>query len=123
MKQQFFSERLSTLLEEKGMSQGEFAEKLNCSRQSVNFYILGKRNPDIVLAAEMADILGVSCDYLLGRSDIRKDRLSAIPVGEIGMTDESMKFFAGLQILSSRQKGKKWAGVFEAEREDALLSS
>ena len=67
--QQIFAERLSALLEEKNISQGEFAEMMKCSRQSINFYILGKRSPDIVLAAEMAKCLGVSCDYLLGNSD------------------------------------------------------
>ena len=48
--QQIFGQRLEQLLSEKGISQGEFAEAVNCSRQSINFYILGKRNPDIALA-------------------------------------------------------------------------
>lgn len=102
--QQIFAERLSALLEEKNISQGEFAEMMKCSRQSINFYILGKRSPDIVLAAEMAERLGVSCDYLLGRSDIRQDQMATLSVGQIGITDETMKFFTGLQLLAANQE-------------------
>ena len=50
--QQIFGQRLERLLSEKRISQGEFAEAVCCSRQSINFYILGKRNPDIALAGK-----------------------------------------------------------------------
>ena len=98
--QQKFGERLLSLLNEKNISQGEFAEKMNCSRQSINFYILGKRSPDITLAAEMAKLLGVSCDYLIGFSDFRNDIEGNITVKETGISEDTMKFFAGLKIMS-----------------------
>ena len=99
--QQIFGQRLEQLLSEKGISQGEFAEAVNCSRQSINFYILGKRNPDIALAGKMADYLGVSCDYLIGLSDIREDKSSNLTADQLGLTDDTMKFFAGLQLLAT----------------------
>lgn len=99
--QQLFGKRLEALLTEKGISQGDFANAMNCSRQSINFYILGKRNPDIALAAQMADYLGVSCDYLVGRSDIRLDKMASLSVGQIGLSDDTMKFFMGLQLLAT----------------------
>jgi transcriptional regulator with XRE-family HTH domain len=99
--QQKFGERLLALLEEKNISQGEFAEKMNCSRQSINFYILGKRSPDISLAAQMAQYLGVSCDYLIGFSDFRSDREASFSVGSIGLTEDTMKFFAGLKLIAT----------------------
>ena len=99
--QQIFGKRLEQLLLEKGVSQGEFAEAVNCSRQSINFYILGKRNPDITLAGKMARYLGVSCDYLLGLSDIREDKSSNLTADQLGLSDTTVKFFAGLQLLAT----------------------
>ena len=99
--QQIFGKRLEQLLLEKGISQGEFAEAVNCSRQSINFYILGKRNPDITLAGKMAKYLGVSCDYLIGLSDIREDKSANLTANQLGLTDDTMKFFAGLQLLAT----------------------
>lgn len=99
--QQIFGQRLEQLLLEKGISQGEFAEAVNCSRQSINFYILGKRNPDIALAGKMAEYLGVSCDYLVGLSDIRQDKSANLTADQLGLTDDTMKFFAGLQLLAT----------------------
>ncbi len=99
--QQIFGHRLEQLLSEKGISQGEFAEAVNCSRQSINFYILGKRNPDIALAGKMAEYLGISCDYLVGLSNIREDKNSTLTADQLGLTDDTMKFFAGLQLLAT----------------------
>ncbi len=98
--QQLFGKRLEQLLLEKGISQGDFAESVGCSRQSINFYILGKRNPDIILAGKMAEFLGVSCDYLVGLSDIREDKSSNLTADQLGLTDDTMKFFAGLHLLA-----------------------
>ena len=99
--QQIFGKRLEQLLLEKGISQGEFAEAVNCSRQSINFYILGKRNPDIALAGTMASYLGVSCDYLVGLSDIREDKTANLTADQLGLSDTTVKFFAGLQLLAA----------------------
>lgn len=102
--QQIFGKRLEALLAEKQISQGDFAKAVNCSRQSINFYILGKRSPDIALAAEMADYLGVSCDYLVGHSDIRQDKSASLTASQLGMTDDTMQVFAGLKLLASGKK-------------------
>lgn len=97
--QQSFGVRLSALLNEKNISQGEFAEAVGCTRQSVNFYILGKRSPDISIAAEMARVLGVSCDYLVGFSGFRADRCASMTVSQAGLSEETAKFFAGIKAL------------------------
>lgn len=99
--QQMFGQRLLALLTEKNISQGEFAEKMNCSRQSINYYILGKRSPDIDLAAKMAQYLGVSCDYLMGFSDFRLDMEANLTVQQAGLSENTMKFFAGQKLLAT----------------------
>ena len=48
-----------------GMTQIEFAEKMCVTRQTVSRWEAGTAMPDIDKIGEIADILGVSCDYLL----------------------------------------------------------
>ena len=53
-----------------GMTQIEFAEKMYVTRQTVSRWEAGTAMPDIDKIAEIAEILGVSCDYLLKDEDI-----------------------------------------------------
>ena len=48
-----------------GMPQVEFAEQLSVTRQTVSRWEAGTVMPDIDKIADIARILGVSCDYLL----------------------------------------------------------
>ena len=55
-----------------GLSQIEFADRLSVTRQTVSRWENGTVMPDIDKISDIAEILGVSCDYLL-RDDIEKD--------------------------------------------------
>lgn len=61
--------KLGTKIAEKrkrlGMTQIEFAEKMHVTRQTVSRWEAGTVMPDVEKIGEIADILGVSCDYLL----------------------------------------------------------
>ena len=61
--------KLGTKIAEKrkslGMTQIEFAEKMHVTRQTVSRWEAGTVLPDVDKIGEIADILGVSCDYLL----------------------------------------------------------
>ena len=118
--QQLFAQRLAALLEEKHTSQQEFAEAVGCSRQSVNFYCLGKRLPDIVLAGQMARILGVSCDYLIGISNYRDSGDASVTVEQAGIGPEVLRLFGGLNILAH---GAYEEAVNEAEAIDPELAA
>ena len=48
-----------------GMTQIEFAEIMRVTRQTVSRWEAGTAKPDIEKIGEIADTLGVSCDYLL----------------------------------------------------------
>ena len=50
---------------ELGLTQIEFAERLSVTRQTVSRWEAGTVLPDIDKIADIASILGVSCDYLL----------------------------------------------------------
>ncbi|HEY8435513.1 MAG TPA: helix-turn-helix transcriptional regulator [Haloplasmataceae bacterium] len=64
-----FPQRLRKLRVEHGMLQRELAEKLNVSRVAITQYENGKRLPEWDKLQKIADIFGVSVDYLLGRVD------------------------------------------------------
>lgn len=68
-----FSKRLWELLKDKHLSQKELAEHLGITRQSVSQYINGVTEPCLSRAWVIADFLGVSIDYLAGRSELKNN--------------------------------------------------
>lgn len=63
--------RLESLRKELGLTQNEFAKKINMTQQRISAYEKGKREPDLQTLQQFADFFNVSTDYLLGRTDIR----------------------------------------------------
>ena len=59
------SEKIGALRHECGMSQDELAEKLDVSRQSVSKWESGKALPDSDKVLALAELFGVSTDFLL----------------------------------------------------------
>lgn len=55
-----------------GLTQQEFADRLSVTRQTVSRWEAGTVMPDIDKIADIAAILGVSCDYLL-KDDMDED--------------------------------------------------
>lgn len=60
-----FGEKLSELLEERKISQKEFAKTLNIAPTTLNGYIKNKRQPDFELVKKISSVLNVSTDFLL----------------------------------------------------------
>ena len=58
-------EKISILRRDFGMSQDELAEKLDVSRQSVSKWESGKALPDSDKILAMAELFGVSTDFIL----------------------------------------------------------
>lgn len=63
------SYRLRELRQERGLTQGQVAQKLSLSVQAVSKWETGKNLPDIILLPEIADLYGVTIDALFGRRD------------------------------------------------------
>ena len=66
-----------------GMTQIEFAEKMHVTRQTVSRWESGTAMPDIDKIGEIADILGVSCDYLLRDEAVENGAPSARGSGRL----------------------------------------
>jgi HTH-type transcriptional regulator, competence development regulator len=62
-------DRIRELREERNWSQREFAKRVGINYSVVNRIELGKRNVEDHELAKIADVFGVTTDYLLGRTD------------------------------------------------------
>ena len=60
----------------KGLTQADVAAALGVSSVVYSRYETGKRQPSIDVLIQMADIFGVTVDFLLGRQDIEDSTLS-----------------------------------------------
>lgn len=60
--------RIKAMRKKIGLTQAEVAKKLGIATQSVTNYEAGKTDPSIRNLISLASVLGVSTDYLLGRS-------------------------------------------------------
>lgn len=63
--------RIKELRIEKKISQSHLAKFLNTTQQSISFYEIEKRDPDIKTLELLSDYFDVSIDYLLCKSDVR----------------------------------------------------
>lgn len=86
-----FGEKLSELLEERHITQKEFAKTLNIAPTTLNGYIKDKRQPDFELIKRIASALSVSVDYLLGG-------------GSFNITAKELSLITRLRTLSEEQQ-------------------
>ena len=79
------------LLEQQGddMSATDFADKLGLSRQTVGFYLSGKRIPDSETLAQICKRCNVSADYLLGLSD--DPNIKSPTIDQLGLSPGAVK--------------------------------
>lgn len=64
-----FGERITLIRKQLKLSQQDLAKKIGTSAPIVGRYEREEIKPSIDVAAKLADALGVSLDYLLGKSD------------------------------------------------------
>ena len=79
-------DRIALLRRGKGWSQTELARQLHISASAVGMYEQGRREPSLEGVVELAEVFGVSADYLLtGRPLTQRDEhaLSALSTGSI----------------------------------------
>lgn len=90
-----FRERLQSLRRKEGWSQQDVADRLGIPRSSYAGYENGSREPDFEMLVRLAELFGVSSDYLLGvTDDPRPARLHATisrieqSVAQLGVDDK-----------------------------------
>jgi len=65
--------RIAELREQKGWTQEELSTLIGISRGALSHYEKSRRNPDFETLTQLADILQVSIDYLIGRKTLSQN--------------------------------------------------
>lgn len=90
--------RLKKEREKRNWSQKFVAEKIGITNTVLSNYERDYRDPDTETLKKLADLYGVSTDYLLGLTDNPQPKKSVIVAGqEIELTQEELKLFEELK--------------------------
>lgn len=68
-----FGERLKQAREEKGYNQRQFAERLGITPSRLNYWEKDKREPDVAIIKQIAQVLDISSDWLIGNNVVPID--------------------------------------------------
>lgn len=85
-------------------TQAQAAEKLSISDGAYKNYEQGKREPNNVLLCKIADLFGVTTDYLLGRDSGEPDALDQL-VSEFNMSALERKIVENYFSLPESMRG------------------
>lgn len=64
-----FQERLIHLRKQEGLSQNAVAKEIKVAPRAYQNYEYGEREPKLSTLVKLADLYGVTLDYLAGRTD------------------------------------------------------
>lgn len=73
----------------RNMTQQEVADAIGCSAVVYQRYEKGTRQPSIEVLLRLADVFGVTVDYLLGRQTVEDSTLSAYEIELVTAARES----------------------------------
>lgn len=85
---EIFISRLDQARKEKGLTQRELANKVGVTEVSMSRYINGTRVPSGPIVVNIAKALGISVDYLVGTSNVKKRQINADRIRN--MSDEEL---------------------------------
>lgn len=85
-----FSVRLKALREAIGANQGEFAERIGVTRQSISLYEKGERVPDIGILERIYAETFCSVRYLLGLQESMSDQLQKLKSPDTALSDNAL---------------------------------
>ena len=94
-----FSQRLKRVRMDRHMTQAQVAKKIGVTASMVSSYETDIRLPSYDVMIRIADLFGVSVDYLLGRDNKRLVDLSRL-------TDEEAAVVCGMNSLLEQKKGE-----------------
>ena len=89
-------ERIKILQEEKRISNKEIADRLHVAKNTVSGYVNDKSEMTFEALVKVADLFGVSTDYLLGRTDV--------PEIPLRLSESERRLILDLRTLNPDQK-------------------
>ena len=100
MSRSMFSMRLTSLRKARDLTQSDIAQMLGLNRSSYTCYEIGTSTPGLTTLCTIADIFGVSLDYLVGRTNVE----TSPEVEEAVVSAEEMQLTAAYRMLNDRQR-------------------
>ena len=94
---QILRKRITKTRESHGMNQAELAKKADVTPAAISQIEKGTRVPTIPVIHRIADVLGVSLDYLTGKTDTSE-------LQDLLQHDDFVAFFRGFESLGSEDK-------------------
>ena len=86
-----FATAIRLLMDDRGTTQDELADKIKKTRQTVSQYVNGISEPGYETLVKIADYFNVSTDFLLGRTQDKSRSPSAID--ELGISESVAEWF------------------------------
>ena len=108
-----FSEKLTTLRKQAGLSQEQLADRLGVTRQSVSKWESGAALPELVKLIALSEMFGVSLDYLV--KDCVEEPKQAEKIGA-----DTARLERKLDALTSAYRGS-WGPITATPARPAFL--
>ena len=104
--------RIKEARKSKNIAQKDLAGALGVTKSAMSLWEKGTREPDVSTLRRIADILDVSADYLIGRSD--EEKIDGIDAGSRmimqqaspGITESEREILALFRRLTDIQRGE-----------------
>ena len=94
-----FALRLRELMSERKTTQKELAEIVGTTRQAISQYADGSVQPNIEKLYKITNYFRVSCDWLVGASDIRSSDVDKIAMSKkLGLSQTAIEYLSYLSI-------------------------
>ena len=88
--------RIKILREEFGYTQQDLANKLSGAKSTIAMYENGTRKPSMDILIKLSEIFDCSIDYLLGKSDIKKNTIE--------LDELDIAFASGIKGLNKKNQ-------------------
>lgn len=100
-------QRIKQIRQELGLTQAEFADRLNVKRATLANWEIDRTEPDLAMLGTIAQYGNTTIDYVAGRSDTRYCDSNGQPIREVDIEvviDENGKAEVIAPNLSDKQK-------------------
>lgn len=111
-----FATRLKKLMQETKTTQQTLAKEINITRQSISQYTDGSALPNIEKLEKISNYFNVSCDYLVGKTNVKTHDLSAQKAITVLIMDELLSNLCdAINILDDTNDGFEELGIDTTE--------
>ena len=104
-----FGKSLREIRKKNGWTQEQLAKKLNTTKQVISKYENSQRSPNIYIAREYADVLGVSLAEMLGQEVTAEETAEIVSVATkatVPITSEARILSAGVDRMPEEERKK-----------------